>query len=43
MLGVYKKVNGVGTVGARLHFSDNTIQHDGIFIGTNNKNGGNNR
>lgn len=39
MLGVYKKVNGVGTVGARLHFSDNTIQHDGIFIGTNNKNG----
>ena len=22
----------VGTIGGRLHFKDNTIQHDGIFI-----------
>lgn len=31
MLFVFKNYGSVGTVGARLHYSDNTIQHDGIF------------
>jgi GT2 family glycosyltransferase len=33
MLDVFNTHNGVGTVGCRLHFGDNTIQHDGVFIG----------
>lgn len=33
MLMIYKENSNVGTVGARLYFSDNTVQHDGIFIG----------
>jgi len=39
MLSVFKENNNVGTVGARLYFADNTVQHDGILIGlekTNN-------
>lgn len=32
----YEKKNNLGTIGARLHFADNTIQHGGIII-TNNK------
>jgi len=33
MLSVYNKNKKTGTVGCRLHFADNTIQHDGIFMG----------
>ena len=32
MVRTFKNNNKVGTVGARLHYEDNTIQHDGIFI-----------
>ena len=32
MLKTFKTKNKVGTVGARLHFSNNTVQHDGISI-----------
>lgn len=32
MLSVFKENNNVGTVGARLHFGDNTLQHGGIVI-----------
>jgi GT2 family glycosyltransferase len=35
MLNIFNENKHVGTVGARLHFSDNTIQHDGIFMGVN--------
>jgi GT2 family glycosyltransferase len=39
MLLVYKENNAVGTVGARLHFEDNTVQHNGVVIfRDNNKN-----
>ena len=31
MLKIYKTSNKVGTVGCRLHFENNTIQHDGIL------------
>lgn len=31
MLNVFKEKQRVGTIGARLHFADNTIQHDGMF------------
>ena len=31
MLKVFKSFNRVGTVGCRLHFEDNTIQHNGVF------------
>jgi GT2 family glycosyltransferase len=31
MLQVFKTKSNVGTVGARLHFEDNTIQHDGML------------
>jgi GT2 family glycosyltransferase len=31
MLNVYKTTPKVGTIGCRLHFEDNTIQHDGIL------------
>ena len=37
MLSTMKKNKRVGTIGARLHFSDNTIQHDGIFVLNNSK------
>lgn len=33
MLLVFKDNPNAGTVGCRLHFKDNTIQHDGIFLG----------
>ena len=39
MLSIAKKNRMVGTIGARLHFKDNTIQHDGIFVYKNQKNG----
>ena len=32
MLSVYEKNKKTGTVGARLHFGDNTIQHNGVFM-----------
>jgi GT2 family glycosyltransferase len=32
MLKTFKDNNNVGTVGARLHYGDNTIQHNGIII-----------
>jgi len=32
MLKVFKENARVGTVGARLHFEDNTVQHDGVFM-----------
>ena len=35
MLSIMKKNKMVGTIGGRLHFKDNTIQHDGIFIRKN--------
>jgi len=31
MLNVFKEHKNTGTVGCRLHFGDNTIQHSGIF------------
>jgi GT2 family glycosyltransferase len=33
MLQTFKSNPRTGTVGARLHFGDNTFQHDGIFFG----------
>jgi GT2 family glycosyltransferase len=39
MLKTFKENHRCGTVGARLHFSDNTIQHDGVFMGVHNSNG----
>lgn len=35
MLRIFKTMPKVGTVGARLHFEDNTVQHDGIFTAIN--------
>jgi len=32
MLKVFKENRNVGSVGARLHFGDNTIQHDGMIL-----------
>jgi GT2 family glycosyltransferase len=32
MLSVFKEKSNVGTVGARLHFKDNTIQHNGMIL-----------
>lgn len=32
MLNVYKEKPKVGTVGCRLHYDDNTTQHDGVLI-----------
>jgi GT2 family glycosyltransferase len=39
MLKIFKTKSKVGTVGCRLYFKDNTIQHDGIlaYIDSNNK------
>jgi GT2 family glycosyltransferase len=39
MLSVFEKNKNAGTVGARLHFEDNTIQHNGVFISKNTKRG----
>jgi hypothetical protein len=33
MLSTFKDKANAGTVGCRLHFEDNTIQHDGVFMG----------
>jgi len=38
MLKIFKSTPKVGTIGCRLHFEDNTIQHDGVFIKTNEQN-----
>ena len=38
MLRIFKTTNKVGTVGARLHYSNNTLQHDGISIYVNQTN-----
>jgi len=35
MLNIFKTTPKVGTVGCRLHFEDNTIQHDGILCAMN--------
>jgi len=35
MLKIFKTTPKVGTVGCRLHYGDNTIQHDGIFMAVN--------
>jgi GT2 family glycosyltransferase len=37
MLKVFKDNSKAGTVGARLHFGDKTVQHDGIFLVHNQK------
>jgi len=39
MLTIFKENVNVGTVGARLHFDDNTIQHSGVMVNTD-ENGG---
>jgi GT2 family glycosyltransferase len=38
MLNVFNINHNTGTVGSRLHFEDNTIQHDGVFIGISKTN-----
>lgn len=38
MLMTFNEKPNVGTVGARLYYPDNTIQHDGIFVLYNTKN-----
>ena len=38
MLKTFKEKPKVGTIGCRLHFEDNTIQHDGIMLYIVNKN-----
>lgn len=38
MLKIFKNTPKVGTVGCRLHFQDNTIQHAGIFMKINQQN-----
>jgi GT2 family glycosyltransferase len=37
MLKIFKTKNNVGTVGCRLHFEDNTIQHDGVLFYVDSK------
>lgn len=32
MLSIFRDKSNAGTVGCRLHFEDNTIQHDGVFL-----------
>jgi len=39
MLSVFELNKLCGTVGSRLHFEDNTIQHDGVFMGIKQSNG----
>jgi GT2 family glycosyltransferase len=36
MLLIFKEFRNTGTVGARLHFGDNTVQHDGIVVDITN-------
>ena len=38
MLNVFNEHKNTGSVGCRLHFEDNTVQHDGIFISLSRKN-----
>ena len=38
MLSVFKENKNTGTVGCRLHYTDNTVQHDGMLL-TVNKDG----
>jgi GT2 family glycosyltransferase len=38
MLSIYDKHKKAGTVGCRLHYEDNTVQHDGVFLGINKTN-----
>ena len=38
MLSVFDKNKMTGTVGCRLHYEDNTIQHNGIFLYLNQQN-----
>lgn len=38
MLLVFRENLNVGTVGARLYFADNTVQHDGMLIGVDQSN-----
>jgi GT2 family glycosyltransferase len=38
MLNIFNDNRHVGTVGVRLHYQDNTVQHDGIFMGLNKNN-----
>jgi GT2 family glycosyltransferase len=38
MLNVFNDHKNAGSVGCRLHFGDNTVQHDGIFISLTRKN-----
>lgn len=38
MLNNFKIYKNCGTIGARLHFGDNTIQHSGIFASVNKNN-----
>jgi GT2 family glycosyltransferase len=37
MLSIFKTTPKVGTVGCRLHFEDNTIQHDGVICFLNSE------
>jgi len=37
MLKVFKSDTKAGTVGCRLHYGDNTVQHDGVFMIYNSK------
>ena len=37
MLNIFKTTPKVGTIGCRLHFEDNTIQHDGVICLFDNK------
>jgi len=39
MLNIFNTQVRTGSVGCRLHFEDNTVQHDGIFIGLGRNNG----
>lgn len=38
MLKVFKEYKNAGTVGCRLHYEDNTVQHDSFFIALNREN-----
>jgi len=38
MLTVFKESGNVGTVGARLHFEDNTVQHSGVMVNMDKNN-----
>jgi GT2 family glycosyltransferase len=38
MLSIYKNKNKVGTIGARLHYENNTVQHNGVMCYIDNDN-----